>query len=60
MPSDTNVTPVSDLASATVAPAPETTSDVQALQFVARAIVADCRNEADKYLEEVRAAVGGE
>ena len=60
MSSDTNVTPVSDLASEPVAPAPDTTPHDRALQVVAEAIAADCRNEADKYLEEVRVAVGGE
>src|SRR5262249_11467482 len=60
MPSDTRVPPVSDRASEAVAPAPDTTPDGQALQFVARGISADCRHEADQYLEEVRVAVGGE
>jgi hypothetical protein len=56
MPGDIQVTPVADPAFETVAPAP----DAQALQSVARAIAADCCREAEKYLEEVRVAVGGE
>jgi hypothetical protein len=60
MPNGTDVTPAPEARSETLVPAADTAPDDQALQFVFRRIVADCRNEADKYLEEVRVAVGGE
>jgi len=60
MPSDTPITPVSERPPETTAPAPDTAADDQALRSVALIVTADCRNEAEKYLEEVRVAVGGE